>query len=97
MTTADVLRAAKARISDPAKWGKGVGRHDKGQECATDAIYEACRDLPQVDEYFKTKSAALLAFKAAINHWSIAVWNDAPQRTHAEVMQAFSVAAESAS
>ena len=93
------LKAAKALIDTPEKWTKGRLRlRDKyGKVCAMcsiGAIYTAAEELlgPRHD-------AARDAFRAAtgcLPFDSVPEWNDAPERTHAEVMAAFDKAIASA-
>lgn len=80
---ADVLRAAKALIDMEEKWIKGIMR-DGDARCAVGAILLAA---PTMGGYVAT--AKMFALAAGAEPGRIAFWNDAPERTHAEVMAAF--------
>ena len=88
MTIADTLREARRRIEEPEKWGKG---HEllNGKRCAWTALY-SCR----LDAMSPERGKAEAIFRSAIDGGSIWKWNDAPERTHMEVMQAFDKAIE---
>lgn len=98
MTVAETLRRAKALIDAPEKWTKGeFARNAKGRPC-----------LPREAACFCTVGALVVAcgpgqtsaFEKLRAHFtrlvggSIGTWNDAPERTHAEVMAAFDRAIE---
>lgn len=93
------LRAAKALIDTPEKWTKGklIRRDENDQICAMcsiGAIYVATQETLNARHY-----AAKAAFREAagcVEGLSISYWNDAPERTHAEVMAAFDRAIEKA-
>jgi hypothetical protein len=91
-----VLIKARALIADPAKWGQGSRVLDRpiATCCASEAIEEAAdvraRRVAALDAF---RSSAGLSDDAA----SISDWNDAPERTHAEVLAAFDKAIASAS
>jgi hypothetical protein len=92
--TQRVLVAAKARISDPAKWTKGAcARNADGdtvdiydrracQWCSMGAILAA---LPPT----LCISFVAAAMRPAVNGEWFVTWQDKPERTHAEVMAAF--------
>lgn len=96
-TTAAVLRRAKALIDTPDKWTQGTGaRTASGQSverrnggvcfCALVAIQHVAYD------HLNTSAVeSEYAFARAIDRTpsGIAIWNDAPERTHPEVMAAF--------
>ena len=93
LTPLKVLIDARVKIADPAKWGKGMrgnGLRHFDTCCAAEAIEEtAPRD-------HKARTDALRAlYNASGLDWSkdaIIHWNDAPERTHAEVLAAFTLA-----
>lgn len=97
---ADILRAAKARIGTPERWCQGGASWEglKGEQypaCAAIACWwhRGPRGAASDDE-----RAAINALEAVVmDH--LPTWNDAPERTHAEVMAAFdrAIAAEEAS
>lgn len=90
MTAHDVLIAAKAMIPDEDHWWRGgadiirAGRHC---ECPVTAISRAGRGT-------SAQGTAEHAFCDAIGDESIPKWNDAPERTLAEVWAAFDIAIE---
>lgn len=91
---AEILAAAKAKIDTPEKWTKGVGARDAGgtavdpQEswavcfCSLGAVGVATDDITSYE-------ACIGYLRRAIGDNPIIDWNDAPYRTHAEVMAAF--------
>lgn len=84
--TARDLEAARKLIADPSAWVKGVP--PIGCFCAETAIAMACNGDPQ--NYDSDQAwRALDALRDAINDAAIFRWNDAPERTHAEVLAAF--------
>ena len=79
---ADLLRRARALVDAPEKWMK----HPRGDRlCAGLAITFAS------DGDLNTELRAYHALRevAPFPNGGIAQWNDAPERTHAEVLQAF--------
>ena len=87
-TEADVLRRAKARLMDPAKWCKepySSGKYPHAL-CANIAIFEAAPDNFDLQE-----RASDLLWKATGLPGSnnVPKWNDAPETTHADVIAAF--------
>ena len=89
---------ARALIDTPAKWVQGRSqRKRKGGTayCSTAAITMAA------DRYDPFQNAILHLYGAIKRHAgqsyaTVAAWNDAPDRTHAEVLQAFDWAIEDA-
>lgn len=97
---ADILRAAKERIGTPERWCKGHGSANGYADpsvptCAEGAIYCVAKQA------FVLAYSAWNAFQDCngLAMCSGVDWNDAPERTHAEVMAAFdrAIAAEEAS
>jgi hypothetical protein len=90
----DVLTAARKLIETPAMWGKGMrgispNRRPMNTCCAAEAI-------ETVDPHWgsKTRRAAFDIFIKAngisdAQFRAFTDWNDAPERTHAEVLAAF--------
>jgi hypothetical protein len=82
-----LLRKAKGRLLDPDKWWHG----GKGEECAVLAIINAG---PPLDAH---KACASLS-RAIGAQWydfsHLYAWNDAPGRTHAQVLAAMDRAVE---
>lgn len=94
MTVAETLRKARALIDTPEKWCQGV--YCKGDAlCSLGAIYAAGggdrKDIPEDgDPHFSYESErAYRTLSAAISPKWVAPWNDAPERTHADVMALF--------
>ncbi len=97
-STADILRKAKALIDAPEKWTKGAFcRSAAGKAvstfsrdavcfCAVGAI--ARLEVTGVITDVRA-SRAEEALRDAIHATAVSHWNDAPERTHAEVMAAF--------
>lgn len=108
MTTVEILEKARGLIDTPDKWVQVGGQHvgtDECAHCAGNAIAAACGW--QGDDYaHKMKAARALADAAEIDAAAVRAdlmlaiyrWNDAPERTHAEVLDAFdrAIAAEKA-
>lgn len=98
MKPSEILRAARAKITDPKRWAQGVGARDTfgrqvaarcesavcwcsiGAICAVEGVTFAGDD---VLDYLRTVSGES----------SVVDFNDAPERTHDEVLQAFDKAA----
>lgn len=95
----DVLVRARAKIANPDDWGKGVrgrlggGRRPLNTCCAAEAIED-------VSTYRDPRKEAYAALSASVGlegfFITIVEWNDAPERTHAEVLAAFDRAIERA-
>jgi len=90
MSTVDILIAARKKIEREEDWGKGV-RHDRRSMdscCVAEAIEESAP--------MQSRKAAYEALRRAggiSNDWGALIeWNDAPERTHAEVLAAFDLA-----
>lgn len=83
MTPAEHLRAARALIDTPERWAQHAYnvQNPDGTRC-----YCMLGALDQVKLDHNETCAFLYA---AIGMISIALWNDAPNRTHNEVMAAF--------
>lgn len=92
MEAIDILKAARARIANPAAWGKGTRNRDRPMEtcCAAEAIEEAGDALSPE----RKRAFAIFYCAAGIEQeWkSMVDWNDAPERTHAEVLKTFDLA-----
>lgn len=88
--TARVLRAAKALIDTPEKWLR-YGVRDGDRRCMLGALL----DQPEHGEVWGQAQALLLdACVPKVFAQCLSNWNDAPERTHADVMDAFSRAIE---
>ena len=91
----EVLTKARALIADPARWGKVAPDRiclAAGSDCPLTALAHAASN----EVHYEAKRA----FIEAIGTGWIGAWNDAPERTHTDVLAAFDRAiaiAESAS
>jgi hypothetical protein len=98
-TPADILRAARALIDAPEKWTQDAYRRDaEGNKCkpaaavcwcAEGAILAASDDSVLMMNRWRAEDLLTAAAPGAI-----AIFNDAPGRTHAEVLAAFDRAIE---
>lgn len=91
MTPKEILIAARAKIEAPERWTQGKFARAKNGACIGPQTAGAVRwcsigaiisvgDLPSYD----------LLLAAIGGEWNtVAEWNDAPNRTHAEVLAAF--------
>lgn len=98
-TTAEVLRSARATLSTPKVWGKANLNGDlpPGCDCAYTAIHFEGRYSPTgtTDECLRLFAKANgIRIVPTRPMFGIANWNDAPERTHAEVLAAFDKAIE---
>lgn len=87
-TPLQILTDARALIDSPEKWTQGVlSKEVNGvtQRCAIGAISDAT-------DSFDTDARVYL--RKAIGQSLVARWNNAPERTHAEVLAAFTRAIE---
>lgn len=91
-----VLIKARAKIADRPKWGKGRRGWERAFDtcCASEAIEDVTLHN---NDGLARRRAALDAVANAAGCDSIPRWNDAPERTHAEVLAAFDQAIASAS
>lgn len=109
MTPREVLIAAKALIDTPEKWGKdGFVQLRNGTTCyCVEGAVMAAMGCPAVlsDERpatvlsranmeFEREVLRFIANSVGTQIRLIPDWNDAPERTHAEVMDAFTRAIE---
>lgn len=87
MKTSDVLRAAKARIDTPARWCNNgpFADYERSADllpvCMLGGIGIVTTERPE-------RTAAIEALTRAVGTY-VGVWNDAPGRTHAEVMEMY--------
>lgn len=85
-STADILRAAKALIDTPEKWRQGW--EDYGDRlCMVTAVTHVLNGAHVPDPVWQCLGKAIRKGGGSVGPlWR---WNDAPERTHAEVMEAF--------
>jgi hypothetical protein len=96
----DILVAARAKITDEKNWGKLSRRSRLNVTtcCAAEAVEEAFRfpGLYAPTGYYDERRLAFKAlYHAAGLDWpsdKLPDWNDAPERTHKEVLAAFDLA-----
>jgi hypothetical protein len=98
-STVEVLQKARAKIDRPEKWGKGVrGGVDGRRPLHTCCAAEALEDTTPTDIPIRGSAFEALRKAAGIaKDQTLVGWNDAPERTHAEVLAAFDKAIELAS
>ena len=85
MTIADTLREARHRIEEPGKWGKGPKELEPHGDklCIGQAITLVAMTGALSFE------ARQVFLKCIDEGMTIPMWNDAPERTHMEVLAAF--------
>ena len=92
LSTADILRRAKAAIGTPDRWCKDTLRDDAGRMCVLGAIkLVASGDVTACSLANIPPWEALME---AIPGGDPITFNNAPERTHDEVMAAFDRAIE---
>lgn len=84
MKPSEVLRAARKLVEDPALWARGTG-YDGCALCVSMAISEAAKVSGVCSADFIFARAIGVKDETA----GVYAWNDAPERTHAEVLEAF--------
>ncbi len=93
-----IIQVALPLIDTPEKWCKGAYRKlgPPVAYCALGAIMAACRLIPKGTFAFFSvdgKAADMVAAAAGLNgRHELSPWNEAPKRTHAEVVEAFTKA-----
>ena len=108
-TTLDVLRRARELLSEPQGWTQGTFARDiRGRRAASarDAVcWCAIGALLRATDV-SIRADAVAAVAALVHHGigitapdssrALVAWNDCPERTHAEVLEAFdrAIAAE---
>lgn len=80
-------------LEDPARWAKGVGVATDGCYCIDTAIcfvQESYEDGKEKQRKLLEVVGVTVPQVADSIDWTVAVWdwNDAPERTHAEVLDA---------
>ncbi len=96
MTPKEVLIAARKLIESPKQWLKGADsglRNEIWCYCASGALMTAVdENIPPVD--WDAAENALSLAATGDPDGNIPIWNDAPERTHEEVLAAFDEAIE---
>jgi hypothetical protein len=83
MTTIEILKKAHELLNDPTRWGQGADPRP-GTSCIQIAIFDTRGPL--------AAQRTALAELGFASYQEARVWNDAPERTHAEVLQRFDAA-----
>lgn len=83
-----VLRKARALIDSPEKWCKVDFSQNDERFCIVGAIIRSVR-IYDHNEAMRTIDRVTAPLKQAAGQTTLMCWNDAPERTHAEVMEAF--------
>lgn len=92
---ADVLRRARALVDTPEKWCGGGVRYTPMLKCSATAIGIASAfNGERLDLCDMARGYFAGSIGAPNSISGIWVWNDAPERTHADVLQAFDRAIE---
>ena len=92
MTTAGLLRDVRALIADHDRWTTGCAARDAHGQSVMPERPEAVRFsafgalVRMVTEAHEIRDRAAEALNAATGPFGWAVWEDAPGRTHAEVL-----------
>ena len=93
MDALDILKAARAKIADPKDWGQlcRPARLCQNTYCVGEAVEESC---PPESIMERRRAIRALYNAAGLDiGWGVLVdWNDAPERTHSEVLATFDLA-----
>ena len=90
MSLVETLRAARALVDTPEKWGQGAHFLQGGARCMSGALISVGAPLDGA-----VYRALCRATAVTLDH-GLSRWNDAPERTHADVLAAFDKAIEAA-
>lgn len=90
-TVRDVLIEARKLIEKPEQWAHNPGMSGwKNRHCIITAIDTIVGMSPSTKQLYELEAGACGAIRAVIGEGvRIVAWNDAPGRTHAEVLAAF--------
>lgn len=91
---AECLIAARKRIEDPARWGKGTSSDIFTDHSFPDRIVKDCAAFAVFRTHLEDSPMAYCTLQEAVGTKGVAGWNDAPERTHEEVLAAFDKAIE---
>ena len=94
MTVAEVLREARSLVDTPEKWWQRNGHNDSGElpDCDFTCVGLAVLDAGSHASHATLASALCRAIGITPGSYpprDIYDWNDAPERTHADVLAAF--------
>ncbi len=85
MSASDTLRAARSLLVPEGAWGQGIAILPARYRCSFLAIGAVSKSVDEA-------SRAVASLRHAIGEENIVLWNDAPERTQAQVIAAFDVA-----
>lgn len=94
MTVSDDLRAAKALIDTPEKWGRHLFQDAFGRMCIRGACGAAAGGIFGGKGALSVETALLMALPAGVRQIAgplsrLSVFNDDPSTTHADIMALF--------
>ena len=95
MTLVEQLRAARALVDSPRRWWQ-FGGHNSGEHdctCAGLALTQIADDAGDRERRAREFFARTVGLTSGPDIFD---WNDAPERTHADVLAAFDKAIEAA-
>lgn len=97
LSTKEILIAARKLIEKPENWGRLARRYRNNPHscCVSESLEQVCAGPRGFNTSLFLFAARTFA-KAADTPGPITDWNDAPGRTHAEVLAAFDRAIEAA-
>jgi hypothetical protein len=100
-TVLEVLEGALEILRDPKRWTKREYSRDINDRdcsphssrakcfCAIGAIMRVSGSRPELSTLWALHIEATNVLRRVTRQYDIGVWNDAPERTHAEIIQGF--------
>ena len=88
MTTIEILKNARELLSDPAHWMKQGSNALHVEDATSFCTWHAICRVATVGAAYKARHSILSAL-GFVFFSQLFDWNDAPERTHAEVLQRF--------
>jgi hypothetical protein len=91
-SVSEALKMALKRISNPKNWGKGAFQHWEGrtpQFCAVGALIEVSHGTHFYRQGVEILQALVPHRKGEYRPLSIIGYNDAPRRTHAQIVRLY--------
>jgi hypothetical protein len=97
MDVLEILQSAREKIANPENWGKGMRTIDRPYKtcCAAEAIEDCSLGIEHDATLMRTRVRAYQAIANVAGldrNGMLSQWNDAPERTHREVLAAFDLA-----